>query len=740
MRKYKLRLIIYNVNILFFILLFLIISQNYKAYLQYKNENIKEGIAKVYQIRANIDQQILTQVEGLTNRFLDDEVIQESINTWGYEFRYTDMYRMKERMQDLINSYEHIAGLDIYYTQQDIIFLSGNYKELSSHVGGITPYVDWIYDMENFQKAEYWIPTRYYEPLEQEVATYVATVPLIPSIKRGRIAIHLDAAYIAEYGNAAFLSEDSRLAIANREGISIKGQLSPIVTEAIVDDELTEDKYMIYEEVDISRIAFYDKSVINDWIYIYDMPLEQVYKTREFILKNLFIGLILITLSIGISVLINHLIFGPISQIFSIIKELPTGNEYESMKNEASFLKGKLSDTLDKFEIIQSELEQNKQIICNNHIRNLMLGHIGIEDIDSNLYDSMKMHFPNYFTMFIKLKMHYEGSIIEELEELRRQLCLQDADYQVYTLIENRVIKCLVNYNGSVSEKEKIINKITVGLKVDSFFSIGKSHDGDTGSMLQSTNQALAGLTYAYFRPNITLWDYEKEGVGDFKLTGSRGFIIGNIEKAILLKDSKAVDKELTHIIQALSYGKYHSDYCINTCSEVAATIRRAFELLGHPLDDDLGYDIRNTVSGCEHIYHLESTLKEIVSSGLESIGNREKSPDLQLKEDITTIISNNLCNDISLQMIADRLEIRYDTLSKNFKNVMGCSFSQYIREEKLNKAIELLQSSDYTIKEISKMLGYNSTQYFIQLFKEKYDMTPKRYQTLKLLPLENKE
>ena len=57
----------------------------------------------------------------------------------------------------------------------------------------------------------------------------------------------------------------------------------------------------------------------------------------------------------------------------------------------------------------------------------------------------------------------------------------------------------------------------------------------------------------------------------------------------------------------------------------------------------------------------------------------------------------------------------------------MGKSYTEYVKEKKLNRALVLIDE-DYSMKEIASRLGYSSPQYFIKVFKESYGVTPYRY------------
>ena len=75
---------------------------------------------------------------------------------------------------------------------------------------------------------------------------------------------------------------------------------------------------------------------------------------------------------------------------------------------------------------------------------------------------------------------------------------------------------------------------------------------------------------------------------------------------------------------------------------------------------------------------------------------------------------------------------MRLDVLSRQFKQVMGKGYTEYIKEKKMARVLELL-AEDCSVKEIAERLGYRSPQYFIKLFKEIYGLTPYQYKKQKL-------
>jgi len=53
---------------------------------------------------------------------------------------------------------------------------------------------------------------------------------------------------------------------------------------------------------------------------------------------------------------------------------------------------------------------------------------------------------------------------------------------------------------------------------------------------------------------------------------------------------------------------------------------------------------------------------------------------------------------------------------------------SEYIRDQKMEIAKNLLQFSNYSMIEIANRLSFSSQSHFIQLFREKVGVTPKKY------------
>ena len=91
-------------------------------------------------------------------------------------------------------------------------------------------------------------------------------------------------------------------------------------------------------------------------------------------------------------------------------------------------------------------------------------------------------------------------------------------------------------------------------------------------------------------------------------------------------------------------------------------------------------------------------------------------------------LIRENLTNNISLESIASEINMSYSWFRKIFKEYTGFSPANYIQEMKLQRAKNLLISSDLSIKEIAYSLNFDSISYFSSTFRKKTGYTPLQY------------
>lgn len=90
--------------------------------------------------------------------------------------------------------------------------------------------------------------------------------------------------------------------------------------------------------------------------------------------------------------------------------------------------------------------------------------------------------------------------------------------------------------------------------------------------------------------------------------------------------------------------------------------------------------------------------------------------------------IKNNLHQKLSIDSIAKLAYVSKSNFFKMFKDELGTSPNEFILQERINRAKELLVSQN-SIKETAYQTGFSDTNYFTRVFKQLVGITPKSFQ-----------
>ncbi|WP_294708622.1 response regulator transcription factor [uncultured Fusobacterium sp.] len=107
----------------------------------------------------------------------------------------------------------------------------------------------------------------------------------------------------------------------------------------------------------------------------------------------------------------------------------------------------------------------------------------------------------------------------------------------------------------------------------------------------------------------------------------------------------------------------------------------------------------------------------------------KESSDAESIKIKIEKFLEENYMVDISLDNLADYLGHSFKYTSVLFKKVMGDNFKNYLNVYRLEKAKEFMEyNKDLKIKELAELVGYNSSNTFIRIFRKYEGVSPGKY------------
>lgn len=124
----------------------------------------------------------------------------------------------------------------------------------------------------------------------------------------------------------------------------------------------------------------------------------------------------------------------------------------------------------------------------------------------------------------------------------------------------------------------------------------------------------------------------------------------------------------------------------------------------------------------------LEQIITKIVSRLDEQQPEVEYSGIPDAVRELIETVEKNLSSDIKLNTIADQLHMDAIYLGRLFKKSMGIGFKDYVVQKRMERAQQLIRTTNLPISEIAEKVGYREENYFRMSFKRFCGCSPREY------------
>jgi len=129
-----------------------------------------------------------------------------------------------------------------------------------------------------------------------------------------------------------------------------------------------------------------------------------------------------------------------------------------------------------------------------------------------------------------------------------------------------------------------------------------------------------------------------------------------------------------------------------------------------------------------KHTQHpVEHLLNEVFEKYLKKKSVTKKTP--SWAKELKEIIQDQIDTSITLKQLSKDLDIHPAYLSREFSKYFdNLSFGEYIRKLRIEKAIEYLHSSNYSLTKIAYLTGFSDQSHFSRIFKKHTGRNPSTY------------
>ena len=118
----------------------------------------------------------------------------------------------------------------------------------------------------------------------------------------------------------------------------------------------------------------------------------------------------------------------------------------------------------------------------------------------------------------------------------------------------------------------------------------------------------------------------------------------------------------------------------------------------------------------------------------METFIHKEQKPDTVSVHDkeliyyVQSYIEDNLCEDFTLENLAQLVYMSPSKLKYTFKSITGFTLRDYKKNLVIQKSSHLLSTTDLSIQEIAVLSGYKKSSAFSALFRKETGLTPRQF------------
>jgi AraC-like DNA-binding protein len=131
-----------------------------------------------------------------------------------------------------------------------------------------------------------------------------------------------------------------------------------------------------------------------------------------------------------------------------------------------------------------------------------------------------------------------------------------------------------------------------------------------------------------------------------------------------------------------------------------------------------------------QHEKHTQSPAEHLLISVFEKyIANKASGKTPAWALEIKALIQDHIDSAITLKELSKDLDVNPTYLSREFsRHFNNLSFGEYIRQQRIEKAIEYLNTSSYSLTQIAYLTGFSDQSHFTRIFKKHTGKNPSEY------------
>lgn len=451
---------------------------------------------------------------------------------------------------------------------------------------------------------------------------------------------------------------------------------------------------------------------------------------------NLTLVLILIiTTVIGLAASFYHSkrIQSPVEQIISSITDR-NPLKVKSSINEFAFIHQKIHSLLEERDGVKNELASKQSVLTSfNYINRL-------KSINSDLSEWKDFIATEDNFIVVLYELNFRSAAYEEL-----QIQVERASYYIREHIDLMVSERFSDSHTFQIEKNQILSVISGDTPIDNIHSLlmELKHHLDQDKKycivtiaISSKFEHVSQFNNAYLQvlelvQRSRLVEETQIVFQSRPLAPTFAFSPGQDQELNVCLQAGDKDRSLQLIVRCLD-DMYQKEASVAQFRFFAdAVISKVWKILEiFNVHTSASWELKplmHRLKDCYTLNEYKLAFNSVIESATSLVRSKKGDTD-PIVTYVMDILHTKYAEDISLDNLADKLNMSNAYLSVYIKEKTGVNFIDHLNDIRINQAQALLSGTDMNINDISIQIGYRNITSFNRMFKKRTGMTPGEY------------
>ncbi len=398
-----------------------------------------------------------------------------------------------------------------------------------------------------------------------------------------------------------------------------------------------------------------------------------------------------------------------------------------------------------KRRLIDGPQENTQEELDKITFRSVLFSQEEVPDMPEELMERYPAPFIILFTLK-PIHINFEtGGESYDLHSVSRQLIdilggIAARSFFHNTILEYRqdtflIIASLKGDTFSQSTISEFCHKFSVALKT--YFELsavfGVSRLKETISDLpEAFSEAQSALNYYYFDSSSQVVLYQGQ---PSCFSQAKNFNINVFKKELAAyinqNDSEKLASIFEDILTLFRENKPRKEQATSACINIYTYLYSFFETGNGSYQDIFPYtiNIAEQLSQFNSLEDILEWLRSFCQKLCRLLNDRKSTRSDKLVDLARGYIKEHYMEKLTLVDVAEALNISSGHLSSTFKKLTGNTLSDYIAQVKIQHAMELIDTHQYLMYDISDKLGFDNPYYFSKVFKKVTGISPREHE-----------